>query len=68
MRDKRMSLYTAEIQDQLHDSDPATRHRSGFDAVRDADFLNQMLYLDTKIFMAESQSELQRQDEHGIIG
>ena len=31
--------------------DPAVRHRSGFDAVHDADFLNQMLYLDTKIFM-----------------
>ena len=31
--------------------DPAVRHRSSFDAVHDADFLNQMLYLDTKIFM-----------------
>src|SRR5579863_5007039 len=48
---QKMSLYTAEIQDQLRASDPAIRHRSSFDAVRDADFLNQMLYLDTKIFM-----------------
>jgi asparagine synthase (glutamine-hydrolysing) len=48
---QKMSLYIAEVQDQLRTSDPATRHHSGFDAVRDADFLNQMLYLDTKIFM-----------------
>jgi asparagine synthase (glutamine-hydrolysing) len=48
---QKMGLYTAEIQDQLRTSDPEIRHRSGFDAVRDADFLNQMLYLDTKIFM-----------------
>ena len=32
--------------------DPANRHRGRFDQVEDADFLNQMLYLDTKIFMA----------------
>jgi asparagine synthase (glutamine-hydrolysing) len=49
--DQKMSLYTAEIQDQLRASDPAARHHSSFDTVRDADFLNQMLYLDTKIFM-----------------
>ena len=49
---QKMSLYTAEVQNQLHASDPAVRHRSSFGAVRDADFLNQMLYLDTKIFMA----------------
>jgi len=47
-----MNLYTAEVHDQLRSSDPAARHLSSFDAVRDADFLNQMLYLDTKIFMA----------------
>jgi asparagine synthase (glutamine-hydrolysing) len=33
------------------ESDPATQHRAAFDRVRDADFLHQMLYLDTKIFM-----------------
>jgi asparagine synthase (glutamine-hydrolysing) len=49
--DQKMGLYTAEIQNQLRASDPGIRHRSSFDAVRDADFLNQMLYLDTKIFM-----------------
>jgi asparagine synthase (glutamine-hydrolysing) len=32
--------------------DPAIQHRAAFDRVRDADFLHQMLYLDTKIFMA----------------
>lgn len=31
--------------------DPAAQHRAAFERVRDADFLNQMLYLDTKIFM-----------------
>ena len=49
--DQKMSLYTAEVQNQLRASDPAVRHHSRFDAVHDADFLNQMLYLDTKIFM-----------------
>jgi asparagine synthase (glutamine-hydrolysing) len=32
--------------------DPAVQHLAAFDRVRDADFLHQMLYLDTKIFMA----------------
>ena len=32
--------------------DPAARHREAFDRVADSDFLHQMLYLDTKIFMA----------------
>jgi asparagine synthase (glutamine-hydrolysing) len=49
--EQKMSSYTAEVQDQLRNSDPAVRHHSNFDVVRDADFLNQMLYLDTKIFM-----------------
>jgi asparagine synthase (glutamine-hydrolysing) len=48
---QKISLYTAEIQDQLRASDPAARHHSSFDAMHEADFLNQMLYLDTKIFM-----------------
>ncbi|MGC2820322.1 MAG: asparagine synthase (glutamine-hydrolyzing) [Candidatus Sulfotelmatobacter sp.] len=48
---QKMDLYAPEIQDQLRHSDPETRHHSGFDDVCDADFLNQMLYLDTKIFM-----------------
>jgi asparagine synthase (glutamine-hydrolysing) len=49
--DQKRSLYTVEVQDQLRAFDPAVRHHSSFDAVHEADFLNQMLYLDTKIFM-----------------
>jgi len=48
---QKSNLYTREIQDQLRNADAAVRHRSSFDAVYNADFLNQMLYLDTKIFM-----------------
>jgi asparagine synthase (glutamine-hydrolysing) len=48
---QKKSLYSAEVQHRLCDSDPTVRHRACFDSVRDADFLNQMLYLDTKIFM-----------------
>src|SRR6202167_395515 len=48
---QKMNLYTPEIEDQLRASDPAVRHYSMFETVHDADFLNQMLYLDTKIFM-----------------
>ena len=48
---QKMSLYASGVQDQLHRSDPAVRHHASFAAVREADFLNQMLYLDTKIFM-----------------
>jgi asparagine synthase (glutamine-hydrolysing) len=49
--EQKASLYATEIQDQLRSSDPAVRHNGRFNEVRDADFLNQMLYLDTKIFM-----------------
>jgi asparagine synthase (glutamine-hydrolysing) len=48
---QKMSLYTPQVQDQIPASDPALRHHSAFDVARGADFLNQMLYLDTKIFM-----------------
>jgi len=48
---QKMNLYTAGVQAQLRASDPTVRHHSSFDVVRGADFLNQMLYLDTKIFM-----------------
>ena len=49
--EQKTDLYTAAVQDQLCASDPLVQHHSRFDAVPDADFLNQMLYLDTKIFM-----------------
>lgn len=48
---QKSSLYRPELQDQLRASDPEVRHHASFGAVGDADFLNQMLYLDTKIFM-----------------
>ena len=48
---QKMSLYTVAVQDRLCASDPEVCHHASFDAVHDADFLNQMLYLDTKIFM-----------------
>ncbi len=42
-------LYAAETSSGA--GNPAGRHWAAFDKVRHADFLNQMLYLDTKIFM-----------------
>jgi asparagine synthase (glutamine-hydrolysing) len=50
--EQKAGLYTPALQDQLSEFDPAIRHRASFDQAQDADFLNQMLYLDTKIFMA----------------
>lgn len=49
--EQKQSLYADWLRDQLCNSDPANRHHAAFETVRDADFLNQMLYLDTKIFM-----------------
>ena len=49
--EQKKSLYAPEIQNQLGLYDPALRHRCAFDATRGSDFLNRMLYLDTKIFM-----------------
>jgi asparagine synthase (glutamine-hydrolysing) len=48
---QKISLYTPELEEEIGDSDPAVCHTSHFNSVRDADFLNQMLYLDAKIFM-----------------
>ena len=44
-------LYTPELRAEIGDFDPAVRHWESFHAVEHADFLNQMLYLDSKIFM-----------------
>ena len=44
-------LYAGDIGHELESVDPALQHTSCFEAVQHADFLNQMLYLDTKIFM-----------------
>ena len=48
---QKASLYTAELWQQLGQLDAAAAHRACFEQVQHADFLNQMLYLDTKIFM-----------------
>lgn len=45
------NLYASDVAAEVCGLDPAYRHRAAFETVRDADFLNQMLYLDTKIFM-----------------
>jgi asparagine synthase (glutamine-hydrolysing) len=49
-REQKAGLYTPDFQ-RLAKCDPAGQHLAAFDKVRHADFLNQMLYLDTKIFM-----------------
>jgi asparagine synthase (glutamine-hydrolysing) len=49
--EQKRSLYTAAVQSQLGACDPAVSHHARFATVHDANFLNQMLYLDTRIFM-----------------
>ncbi len=48
---QKRTLYAPEFAEQCDSSDPTSAHRSAFAKVREADFLHQMLYLDTKIFM-----------------
>jgi asparagine synthase (glutamine-hydrolysing) len=48
---QKSELYSAEMVAETSHSDPAGQHRAAFDRVREADFLHQMLYVDTKIFM-----------------
>ncbi|MGP0021572.1 MAG: asparagine synthase (glutamine-hydrolyzing) [Candidatus Sulfotelmatobacter sp.] len=50
--DQKSGLYTSAMMEEVSGSDPSAQHRAAFDRVGDADFLHQMLYLDTKIFMA----------------
>jgi asparagine synthase (glutamine-hydrolysing) len=49
--EEKAALYTPELLDQVQFSDSAACHHAAFGQVSSADFLNQMLYLDTKIFM-----------------
>jgi|HubBroStandDraft_1064217.scaffolds.fasta_scaffold00204_3 asparagine synthase (glutamine-hydrolysing) len=49
--DQKSELYTSAFTEEVSASDPGCEHRAAFDRVGDADFLHQMLYLDTKIFM-----------------
>ena len=48
--DQKSGIYSSEFS-AASASDPAGQHRAAFERVHDADFLHQMLYLDTKIFM-----------------
>jgi asparagine synthase (glutamine-hydrolysing) len=47
---QKADLYSDGLQN-LTGKNPCMRHESAFDKIGHADFLNQMLYLDTKIFM-----------------
>jgi len=49
--EQKSSLYSDDFAQRLSGADPAEQHRASFMRVQQADFLNQMLYLDTKIFM-----------------
>jgi asparagine synthase (glutamine-hydrolysing) len=48
---QRGGLMTSDLWDQVQHVDPWQQHRAYFSQVSDADFLHQMLYLDTKAFM-----------------
>ena len=48
---RKQSLYTPDLAEELRACDPGARHRAAFEQIGAADFLHQMLYLDTKIFM-----------------
>src|SRR5581483_8449431 len=45
-------LYQPDVAQEIGSFNAAACHHKSFEKVRHADFLNQMLYLDTKIFMA----------------
>jgi asparagine synthase (glutamine-hydrolysing) len=49
---QKSDLYAPGLHNELAASDPSKCHRAAFDRVEDSDFLNQMLYVDSKIFMA----------------
>ncbi len=46
-------LYVDAVREKIHASawDPGERHQACFDRVSDADFLNQMLYVDSKLYL-----------------
>jgi asparagine synthase (glutamine-hydrolysing) len=49
---QKQSLYTPALQAATRGLDPWAQHRRHFERVAHADFLNQMLYVDSKAFMA----------------
>jgi len=48
---QRMGLYSDDLRGQINTSLSNNTHADAFGQVRNADFLNQMLYVDSKIFM-----------------
>jgi asparagine synthase (glutamine-hydrolysing) len=48
---QRNGILTRDLRSQIADMRPDRAHRAAFENVSHANFLNQMLYLDTKIFM-----------------
>jgi asparagine synthase (glutamine-hydrolysing) len=48
----KQDLYTAELVEEMSCAGADEAHQAAFEKVSHADFLNQMLYVDTKIFMA----------------
>jgi len=48
---QRAGLYTRELRSEIRRSEAGAAHQNAFENVSHADFLNQMLYLDSKIFM-----------------
>ncbi len=48
---QRASLYARELRSEIAGWDSDGQHHAAFEKIQHADFLNQMLYLDTKIFM-----------------
>ena len=49
--DQKESLYAPGVRESIDGNAPWSRHMDYFEQVSGADFLNQMLYLDTKAFM-----------------
>lgn len=49
--EKKRELYTPAFARELSEYEPSIQHYSAFARMQHADFLNQMLYADTKIFM-----------------
>jgi asparagine synthase (glutamine-hydrolysing) len=49
--EQKQALYASEVWAQVQSSEPAGQHYACFARAQNADFLHQMLYADTKIFM-----------------
>ena len=49
--EQKAALYEPSLRERINGFDPRAQHLDYFDRVREADFLNQMLYVDTKAFM-----------------